>query len=577
MTSRSLLLAGAAAITLIGCGNAQSNAETGKASVASISAAAKASSGSPFDKAFKLKSAAATDVDALIASLGYTGPKLYESSSFDSKLGATILNNLSFTGPDGNILTIAKAELYGVDEEAIARVKDGTPAIDAPFETVLQKVRLYDINLDVKESGTTLTTDDDGNEIELSDASEEVTMTVGGLEIDMLKLRQGGIDEERGEATMVAQVFNAFDLGGLYFKNVDVSVAGGDVGKLAFKAPDLRFVGFGGGKLAAMVANDLEYEIVQSKEVIEEALASAGPQAGAILDGPLGNILGLNGQRVKAKTMTWRNIDASSLVKYGLDGELPPTSERDVLSLGTGEITDYEQFIAGKRLLVAKSSTFEMDKFTWLIPNVIKSDIKDAVYDMTAYVPEGQDEIMTALTSRGLDKVKGDGFFTWNWDDKAGGANFSYGGTTDKLMDFSLTMDAGNLKFEEISSLIETENAAGFANIGNFSKFNMTLTDKNLLDAVFDIAALQMGAGTGGDLRQSAPAMVRLGGAQVTAINPIFEDYIAAFADFIGEGGTLEIAANPDEPLPFLQLGAVSQTAPQTLPDVMNLTVKHKK
>ncbi|MEO0851655.1 MAG: hypothetical protein AAFY04_09635, partial [Pseudomonadota bacterium] len=105
----------------------------------------------------------------------------------------------------------------------------------------------------------------------------------------------------------------------------------------------------------------------------------------------------------------------------------------------------------------------------------------------------------------------------------------------------------------------------------------LTLTDKNLLAVLYDVAAGQMGAGTGEDLRQSAPALLRVSGSQFTSINPRFGGYLDALAAFLGAGGTLEISAAPDEAVPFAQLGIVSQTNPTTLPDVLNLTVTHKE
>lgn len=580
MTYKSILFAGIAALAITGCGNkeASGSSPNSKQSSSSISAL-KASSGSPFDKAFKLSNASAIDIDAMLAQSGYDGPKPYGAVTFDSKLGATIISDLKFDDGDGNIITIAKAELFGVDQEAIDRVINGTASIDAPFETVLQKVRLYDVNVDVNEAKTSIDIDGDTNNLsaDLDGNIGTFEMSLAGLEIDTLKIRQGGVDESLGEATMVAQAFNVFDLGGLYFKDYKIKFGGEEFGSFKLNAPDFRVVGLGGGKLDALIANDLDYTFKQSREALAEAFASAGPQAAAFLDGPLGAIMGLDGQRVLADTMTWNNIDASNLLEYGLKGEMPPMSAKNLLRLGKGEMLGFEQYIGDKKLLTAKSSTFEMDKFTWLVPNLISTDVKDATYDLTAYVPSDQEELLGIMTKHGLDNVKGEGEFVWNYDDKAGTAKLDYNGTTDKFADFSMTMDAGALKYDEIASLVEAEDQAGLAGLGQFKNFNLKLTDKNLLNMAYDIAALQMGAGSGDDLRQSAPAMLRLSSGQVTAINPIFQDYVSALATFLGEGGTLEISANPDEAIPFMQLGIVGQTAPQTLPDVLGLTVTHKK
>ena len=50
-----------------------------------------------------------------------------------------------------------------------------------------------------------------------------------------------------------------------------------------------------------------------------------------------------------------------------------------------------------------------------------------------------------------------------------------------------------------------------------------------------------------------------------------------ALADFVAKGGSLEIAAAPAEPVAFTALQATGATAPQTLPDVIDLKVTHKE
>ncbi|MEL6111456.1 MAG: hypothetical protein AAFR20_01505 [Pseudomonadota bacterium] len=581
---RNFWLIGVATLALSACGNGDdSGSKAGSGDSAVSSAALTAGKGSPFDKPFKLKSGEAFDVDGFLSAMGYDGPKPYGAAQFDDKLGATVLTDLRFDDGDGSIVTIEKAELFGVSEDAIEAVRSGQAAIDAPFETVFRKVRLYGVDVDVD-------TNKDGDEVDLSSGSDEIefsqtgagdlddlTMTFGGVEIDTLKVRQGGIPDDLADAAAPAVFFNSFDLAGVYIKDANFAFSGEQTGALSWIAPDFRFVDIAGGKLGAIIVNDFEYSFRQSPEAMALALSSLGPQAEVLLNGPLGNILGLNGQRVKADTMTWKGIDFSGLMEWGLKGETPPTTATNLVSLGAGEIANYEQFIGDKRLMVAEKSTFAMDKFTWLIPNEITSDVKNAVYDLTAYVEDGDDATLTALTSRGLDNVKGDGFFEWNWNDKSGDSRLSYGGTTDKFADFDLSMALGNLKFEDIATLIDTQDQAGILGLGSFDQAKLTLTDKNLLAVIYDVAAGQMGAGTGEDLRQSAPALLRVSGSQFTSINPRFGGYLDALAAFLGAGGTLEISAAPDEAVPFAQLGIVSQTNPTTLPDVLNLTVTHKE
>jgi len=60
-------------------------------------------------------------------------------------------------------------------------------------------------------------------------------------------------------------------------------------------------------------------------------------------------------------------------------------------------------------------------------------------------------------------------------------------------------------------------------------------------------------------------------------MNPKFSEYVNAVADFVAEGGALEIAAQPAEPVAFATLQETGATAPQTIPDVLGLQVTHKE
>ena len=92
---------------------------------------------------------------------------------------------------------------------------------------------------------------------------------------------------------------------------------------------------------------------------------------------------------------------------------------------------------------------------------------------------------------------------------------------------------------------------------------------------MFAVSALQMG-GSGDDLRQSAPAMIRLSGVQFAQFNPALMSYVNAVADFVGKGGELRISAQPSEPIGFMELQSASLD-PQSLPETLNIEITHKE
>ncbi|MCK5750882.1 MAG: hypothetical protein KAH44_31995, partial [Oricola sp.] len=187
-----------------------------------------------------------------------------------------------------------------------------------------------------------------------------------------------------------------------------------------------------------------------------------------------------------------------------------------------------------------------------------------------------EEEAVKVLKDHGLDNVKGDGTASWVWNAKTGVADLNYVANMEKFANFDVSMGFDDFKLEEIAAAMEDGDEDALLTKGAFKNFTLTLEDDRALDAIFALAALQMG-GTGEDLRASVPAMIRLSGAQAAQMNPLISGYVNALAEFVAKGGSLNIAATPAEPVPFATLQATGSTAPQTLPDVIDLKVTHKQ
>jgi len=559
MNLRPILIAGALALALVSCGKKEAGAPETKSSAA----AARVEAASPLDAPYRLKDAEPIDVDALFSLLPASVRPSYDSAKFDAKLGATVLANLRLVDQDAGDdieidgVAIDRAELYGVDIEAIARVKAAEAAgLDAPFETIFDKVRLFGVKP--------------------AEPQEDREASIGAAELDRLRLRQGGF-KDGGEDGNPAFFFNSFDLAGLYLKDVAIDAEAKDSGAFAFKfkAPDLRFVGLGGGKLGAVIANDFEYEVTKSAEAHEALMQTMGP-AGAIFSGPLKGFIAPDHQRVTAASFEWRDIDLSGLMGYGLKKEKPPLTAQGLIDLGTLKISGAETYIDGRLAAKAAESRIDAFEFTWLVPSKIRSTSTGAEYDFTAYVGEEEEEAIAILKKHGLDSVKGEGALSWDWNAEKGDAAFKTDFKTTNLADFKTDFALSGLELERINALIEAGDTNAIVKAGAFKGFGLTLADKKLLDAMFDMSALQMG-GSGADLRQSAPAIIRLSGAQAASLNPRIADYVEAVADFVAEGGSIEIAARPKAPVPLAAIEAAGQTGSQTLPDLLDLKVTHTK
>ncbi|MEO1137017.1 MAG: hypothetical protein AAFW68_10495, partial [Pseudomonadota bacterium] len=137
------LLAGVAALALSACGKKDEAVEGPQSET--TRQATNADAASPLDASFSLDDAGPVDIDALLALMPEESRPSYETATFDDALGATVVENMRFAdAQDGEAVTVRRAEFYGVDMEAIGRVRDAEGAsADAPFETVFQKVRFF--------------------------------------------------------------------------------------------------------------------------------------------------------------------------------------------------------------------------------------------------------------------------------------------------------------------------------------------------------------------------------------------------------------------------------------------------
>lgn len=538
------LFTSAAILALTACGKGDKGATPGP----SAKKAADIEAASPLDRDFRLSGGEPVDADALLAFFPARSRPTYDSADFEDDIGATVLTNLRFADAnDGEAVVVERAEFFGVDLDAIERVKT---AESGNFETVFEKVRL----INIASEG-------------FDDEDAQIDLTIAGVELDKLQIKPGVLngDKDPGFA-----VFDAVALGGAYAKDFSMVSSQEGVADVKFSAPDLRLVGMGGGKISAILASDLSYEITQGEETlaqIDDALNSSG--AGALA--PFKGLFAPENQQMKLGAFAWRDIDFSKALDWAIREERPPVSEKKLIDLGSISMSNAQSFVNGKRASVIEEATIAPMEFTWLVPSNIRADVKGSVYDYTAFVPEGETELLSVLTSHGLDNIAGEGFTQWRWNEKSGVASLVQEATTNGFADLLVNMELSGFEIETVEALFDDpENMTLLANAA-LNGMEISVADEKALDAIFDVAALQMG-GSGEDLRLSVPAMVRLSGLQASQFNPRISGYIDAVADFVAKGGSLNIAAKPDEAVPF---SAMQTVDPTTIPDVINLTVTH--
>lgn len=554
MVFRRAALAIAAAFAIASCGQ-KSDAPRSSTSME----ASDVDAASPLDRPYRVKGAEALDIERLFEILPLYLRPTYGAVSFDRKKGATLVSDLKFGGESG--FTAKRAEFYGVDMEAIERIEaGGDGALDAPMETVLLKLRLFDA-------------------ASFSDKEAEGETTIGAIEVDMLRIRRGGLPKE-SPASGVAALFNAFDVAGVYFKDVDFRTADKERSAsgvaAAFNAKDLRLVGIGGGRLDAIIARDFGYRVTQSSSAIAAAGKGLGPAGDLLVNGPLRNFIAPENQRVRAKSLEWKNISFAGLMEYGLKGEKPPISARNLIDLGSAHIADAETFYGDKRVSLTPQTDISAMEFEWLYPSKIRVVSRGGLYDFTGYIPDEEADAIKALKTRGLDRVKAESDLAYDWGADSGAAVFSAGFNSSGFAD--LNIDAA---FEGLDlARMETARAADERNpvgeLARLKRFSFILDDDEMLDAFYALSALQTG-GEAKDIRAATPALMRLTQLELKRSNPRIASYVDALADFLEDGGTLEVKAEPETSVPLSAIGAAAAGGPDAMAAAVNLSVTQRK
>jgi hypothetical protein len=511
---------------------------------------------SPLDKSYRLKEGEALDVDRLFRLFPLYLRPTYDEVSFDRKLGATVVANLKFGAADEEGFTAKRAEFYGVDVDRLERIEAAESASpDAPMGLVLAKLRLFGIE---------------------SVGGGRAKTTIGAVEIDSLRMREGGIPKDPPGSGLAA-FFNAFDVAGVYLK--DVKAAGEDDGNGAgveFSAKDLRVVGLAGGRLKAFLARDMEYLISQSPDAIAAATRGAGPMADILLNGPLRNFIAPENQRMRLKSLEWRDISFAGLMPYALKGERPPVAARDLLDFGTARIVDAETLIGAKRFSIVPTTEISAMEFSWLAPSKVRAVTRGGLYDFTAYVSDEEKEAVAALKSRKLDAVKGDSDFAYDWNPERGGAVLSTGFDSEGFADFDLDVALEGLELAKIEAARAAGGRQPALELARLKSFSAIVEDEQLLDAFYALSAIETGE-TEREIRAATPALLRVAKVGFERESPRIAGYIEAVADFLEDGGALEVKAQPEAPVPLNAIAAAAQGGPEAMADAVNLTVVRKE
>lgn len=329
-----------------------------------------------------------------------------------------------------------------------------------------------------------------------------------------------------------------------------------------------------------------------------------------------------------ADLMGMEDMRFDKLYGYMANGAMPPRTETDVLSYGLITLQNQAVKVGGKDIITVGESSLDARKFHWLIPTEIKASASNAVVDLASITQmsgefakqmQAQQEaqwgepdpdmaypapampdfaaIAAAMEKHGLAKPNMNFNFGWNWNATSGDAKVDLGFGGENLMQMAFKYEGGFPDFKSASDLIPDDpgmmNTDALAQLfdtrSTMKLININMVDNGGLQKMFDFTA-DMGpimaatdpsgfnpleGQTGASLRQMAGGMLTMLGA-----TPDLAPFITPMANFIMEGGKLNVTLQPPAPMTFSAFAekmSGSMQAPGAALKDVGLKVEHSK
>ncbi len=379
----------------------------------------------------------------------------------------------------------------------------------------------------------------------------------------------------------------------------------GQESAMALTMPLSGYRGYARGDIESMAARDMVYSM-------DGEIPAATPEAPDAPPVPMTMAGGFDSYAVSG-------LRLATLYAYLEKGQLPPTSEHDLMSLGRWRVLGERIEIGGEPFYSVKETNMDLSKFHWLVPTEIAFASDDIVYhiggfmDYVADIAAAQDpsaadqetmEDMEAalaiLEKHGLSDVVLDFDMRAAWDPGTGGVK---GGFDLDAADFALVEESAEgalADFESFAALAPAEGeamdwpalAALVSETFVIDHAALSLEDKGGIAKSFGLAvdfaqlapegdpgAAMLRNSTPEDLRQSTAGMMRIAASQAAQGFPPAVAYIGAVADFIQHGGALRAEIAPSGPVSLgdIEAAGASGQDPQGLIDLLGFTLVHER
>ena len=271
---------------------------------------------------------------------------------------------------------------------------------------------------------------------------------------------------------------------------------------------------------------------------------------------------------------TITGLRLAKLFDYWSRGESPPPKEADLMSLGVWESRKERYTLGGQPLYSLDYAKTDLSKFRWFLPTQIRSTVSNLNYDIggllrfsqsTAPQAEGAQnltQMISLLDKHGFSAVSASGDIVYDWAPATGVSSIVSKNELKTLGRIDFETSAGLPTFKEFSALhprkgepFDTAKLSQLLADATLQRGALSVADAGMLPRLFalaaDMQALQMGGAPGAikpaELRAGAAFSLRSLGAAPTPLAPVY----AAIADFVADGGTLDLSVSPAAPIPL--------------------------
>lgn len=356
------------------------------------------------------------------------------------------------------------------------------------------------------------------------------------------------------------------------------SSAGGDKSVMSIAMPFIGERGVARGDVELAVMSDFTFEVSTNTAATATAPAVPFTMAGGV------------------GRYTVTGLKLAKLLDYWARGESPPPKEVNLLSLGVWESRNERYTLGGAPVYSLDYAKTDLTKFRWFLPTSIRSAVTNLSYDLGGLMkfsaqaaPQGEKtaELLTMIglmEKHGFSKITTSGETAYDWSPETGAATIVSANDMKTLGKVDFKAVAGLPAFKDFAGLhpkkgeaFDTTKLSALFADGTLTNASMTVADKGVLARGFalaaDLQAVQAGGKPGAiksdELRAGAAFSMRSLGAAPTPLAPVY----AAVADFIAEGGALDLAVAPASPIPFALIMAPGPNGEDPLTR-LNLTAR---